>query len=242
MCDFTNACVPHPDGKVARVPAWTMRCNVQTPDAGPFNVLDLEWMFVAERKSHFKVAAFSKDRLNDFLDGEADQGCTLINTESKADKRTPGVITDLTGSCKYGCFAKVASKEKAKLPLTNVKGPRSKIIMGQSVKKGCCYNFFIKEYSKVPDVFFIKYPCKVHEEHQHPCRSMLHMDADGQNVHEGLTLHVRHTEEIEQFIVARLKAGCCVKTILKGVPALSCLIIVFHSQLAVHHTGIAFPV
>jgi hypothetical protein len=112
MCDFMNACVPHLDGKVARAPAWTMRCNVQTPDAGPFNVLDLARMFGAERKSHFKVAAFSEDRLNDFLDGEADQGCTLINTESKAGKRTPGVITDLTASCKYGCFAKVGANRR----------------------------------------------------------------------------------------------------------------------------------
>jgi hypothetical protein len=71
---------------------------------------------------------------------------------------------------------------------------------------------------------------------------MLHIDADGQNVHEGLILHVRHTEEIEQFIVARLKAGCWVKTMLKGVPALSCLMVAFHFQLAVHHTGIAFSV
>jgi hypothetical protein len=32
-------------------------------------VLDLEWMIVAERKPHFKVAVFAKD-MKDFLDGE----------------------------------------------------------------------------------------------------------------------------------------------------------------------------
>jgi hypothetical protein len=119
---------------------------VQILDAGPFNVLDLEWIFVSERKSRFKVAAFSKDRLSGFLDGEAEKGCTFINTESKADRRTPGVITDLTASCKYGCFTKLAHKEKANLPLKSVQGPRNKIIMGQSVKKGCGYHLFIKEY------------------------------------------------------------------------------------------------
>jgi hypothetical protein len=106
MSEFPDALIPNPDGKLARVPAWTHGCHVQILDAGPFNVLDLEWIFVSKRKSHFKVAAFSKDRLSDFLDGEAEMGCTLINIESKADRRTPGVITDLTASCKYGCLTK----------------------------------------------------------------------------------------------------------------------------------------
>jgi hypothetical protein len=71
MSDFPDALIPTPDGKLARVPAWTNGCPVQTLDAGPFNVLDLEWIFVSNRKSHFKVAAFSKDSLSNFLDGEA---------------------------------------------------------------------------------------------------------------------------------------------------------------------------
>jgi hypothetical protein len=110
--------------------------------------------------------------------------------------------------------------------------------MGQSVKKGCGYHFFIEEYSKVPDVLFIKYPCKEREEHHQPCSSMLHIGANGQNVHEGLTLHVQHSEDIEQFIVARVKAECCTKTILKGVQLrLGYRILLFNS-----HTGIVFLV
>jgi hypothetical protein len=106
---------------------------VQTPDAGPFNVLDLDWMFVAESNSHFKVAAFAKGRLSDYLDGEAEKGCTFKISGRKADKRTPWVITDLTALCKYLLFTTLEHQEMANLPLTNVQGHHRKIIMGQRV-------------------------------------------------------------------------------------------------------------
>lgn len=149
---------------------------MQTPDAGPFNVLDLDWMFVAERKSHFKVAAFAKGRLSNCLDGEAEKGCTFKISGRKADKRTPWVITDLTALCKYLFFTTLEHQEKANFPLMTVQRHHRKIIMGQSVKNGCGYHFAIKECSNIPDVLFIKHPCKVHAEHHQQCRSMQNVD------------------------------------------------------------------
>jgi hypothetical protein len=50
--EFLDACIPHLDGKVARVLAWTMRCNEQMPDAGPFCKHQVAWLVALAPLDH----------------------------------------------------------------------------------------------------------------------------------------------------------------------------------------------
>jgi hypothetical protein len=65
--------------------------------------------------SHFEVA---KDRLHDFLDADAVQGCTFSKTEGKVDWRT-------RGHCRARSIVRIwlphkRSKKKTILPLASV--------------------------------------------------------------------------------------------------------------------------
>jgi hypothetical protein len=97
------------------------------------------------------VVAIPKDRIHDFVGGENERGNTTINMEVKSSQQCPGVPTSLVGRCCYGRLRKTAQKEKAATPITQVDGRRSKISMGQSIKKGCLYAFTIKEYSRAAE-------------------------------------------------------------------------------------------
>jgi hypothetical protein len=71
----------------------------------------------------------------------------------------------------------------------------------------------VKEDVKLAGVLIVKF---VVEQGKGLCATMSHVDAEGRPVHAGLTMHVPHTDEVRDFITARLKANCATKTVLKG--------------------------
>lgn len=49
---------------------------VQYPPQGPFSVDELDWAEILDHQKHNKVVSFPRDRLDDFVDGEAARGET----------------------------------------------------------------------------------------------------------------------------------------------------------------------
>jgi hypothetical protein len=119
------------------MPALFLSLEVQQPRPGEFTVDDLGWMHAKDRGVNFVVAGFQKGRLDDFVRGECTRGDTVINTESKGDTASIGVLINLVCRCKYACLIKTAAKQKAALPIHEHQGRRSKFVTGQTVKKGC---------------------------------------------------------------------------------------------------------
>lgn len=208
-----------------RVPTYVKTLTLQHPNQARFSVLDLEWTTVHENRQFFQVAAIPVNRLEDFLAGEGERGSTgvpgssLLNVESKSTKEAPGVLTRLVVRCKYGQLRKKAHKEKASLPMDIVEQQglqRSALILGRSIKKGCCYEFTVKRYATHPGMAIIKFVSKDGAAAGDLCSTMQHLDASGVAVHNGLTQHVPHTQEVRDFITERLKANCSTRTVLKG--------------------------
>lgn len=213
-----------PDAKATRVPSFVKTLTLQNPAPSSFSVLDLAWSTVQERNKYFQVAAVPVDRLQDFFTGEGERGssvpgCTLLNIETKSQTEAPGVLTRLVVRCKYGHLRKTAQKEKAARPINEHQGDRNALSLGLSIKKGCGYEFTVKRYAKHPGMAVIKF---VSEEGVAPdglCSAMRHLNPSGVNVHEGLTMHVPHTNEMREFVAARLKSNCSTRTVLKGAPS-----------------------
>jgi hypothetical protein len=199
-------------GKSARLPSFVNDLACQAPPAGIFSAKELLWSKVRHRGGMCNVVAIPKDRIHDFVGGKNERGNTTINMEVKSSQQCPGVPTSLVGWCCYGKLRETAQKEKAATPITQVDGRRSKISMGQSIKKGCLYAFTIKESSRKEGMVIIKFMC----DDGGQCSTMEHADAAGNHVHMDLTMHVPHTDEVKAVILARLKAGACTKTVLKG--------------------------
>jgi hypothetical protein len=89
------------------------------------------------------------------------------------------------------------------------------LVDGQTMEKGCGCCFHLKESSKHPGLDTVK--CMGTDE-EGVCAT-IHVDAEGQQVHAGLKMHMPHTAEEREFIddiIARLNAQCATKTILKG--------------------------
>jgi hypothetical protein len=70
----------------------------------------------------------------------------------------------------------------------------------------------VKEYAKHPGLVIVKF---TGNQEEGMCATMLHVDAEGQQEHAGLKMHMPHTAEVRDFITARLKANFATKTILK---------------------------
>jgi hypothetical protein len=177
----------------SRVPECAKTLEAQQPGPGLLNAEDLEWSKIMDRGNTYMVAAIPKDRLEDFVAGEGERGCTIINVAHKSDNRSVGLVTDLVCECKYGCHKGTTRKRKAETPLTEAQGRRSKIMMHDSIKKGCKYQFTAKEYQKHEGVLFIKFRA-YGEDVNGLCLGMHHISDDGYPAHEGLDIHVPHSE------------------------------------------------
>jgi hypothetical protein len=142
-------------GKSARPPCFVNGLVSQAPPAGVFSANELMWTKVRDRGGICNVAAIPKDRIHDFVGGENERGNTTIKMEVKSNQQCLGVPTSLVGRCCYGRLRKTAQKEKAATAITEGDGRRSKISIGQSIKKGCLYiqyAFTITEYSRAEHV------------------------------------------------------------------------------------------
>jgi hypothetical protein len=198
-----------------RVPEFAKELEAQELGPGLFDTEDLEWSKILDRGNFYMVAAIPKHKLEDFVAGEGERGCTNINVAHKSDNRSVGLVTDLVCECKYGCHKGTARKRKAATPLTEAPGRRSKIVMHDSIKKGCKYQFTAKEYHKHEGVLFIKFRADS-EDKNGLCLGMQHISDDGCSAHEGLDIHVPHTEEVHSFVSERVKSGVQVKVIQDG--------------------------
>jgi hypothetical protein len=166
-------------GKSARLPPFVNDLACQAAPAGIFSAKELLWTKVRDRGGMCNVVAIPKDRIHDFVGRENKCGNTTINMYVKSTQQCLGVPTCLVGRCCYGTLRKIAQKEKAATPVTQVDGHRSKISMGQSIKKGCLYAFTIKEYSREEGMVIIKFMC----DDGGQCSTMEHADAAGNHVH-----------------------------------------------------------
>jgi hypothetical protein len=208
---FTPAqALPGASAKHSRVPEFVRTLEVQQPHPGEFTIDDLQWVQTNNRGVSGMVAGFHKDRLDDFVRGECTRGDTAINRERKGNT---ALLVNLVCRCKYAAHRKTADRQKAALHIHEHQGRCSKLVTGQTVKKGCGYCFTVKEYAKHPGLVIVKFTGKQGEG---MCATMLHVDTEGQQVHAGLKMHMPHTAEVRDFITARLKANCATKTILKG--------------------------
>lgn len=81
----------------------------------------------------------------------------------------------------------------------------------------CGYRFTIKEFSKTPGTLFVKFAQRDGDPAEGLCQSMQHVRVDGKDAHGGRSDHIRYTEEMRQFVLEKLKAGCQVKVVLEGV-------------------------
>jgi hypothetical protein len=205
--------LPGASAQGQRMPQFVKRLEVQQPRPGEFTVDDLQWIYIKDRGVSFMVAGFHKERLDDFVRGECARGDTAINREKKSDNLSPGVLLNLICRCKYAALRKTSQKQKAALPIHEHQGRRSNLVTGQTVKKGCSYCFSVKEYARLAGIIVVKF---VANQQEGMCATMKHINAEGQQAHAGLTMHVPHTDEVRDFITARLKANCSTKTILKG--------------------------
>jgi hypothetical protein len=200
--------------KSTRLPAFAYELREQEPRAGPFSVHDLAWTDVTQMKLVFKSAAISKWRLQDFLDGEGVRGQTKVKCSKHCG--SDGLLTDLVAECDYGHLKGTARQAAWNSSVSNALGHkrRRKLAMHDSKKVECGYRFTIKEFCKLPGTVFIKF---AHSDGEGLCQTMRHVLADGTEAHKGRTDHISHTEEMYQFVVEKLKAGCQVKVVLEGL-------------------------
>jgi hypothetical protein len=70
------------------------------------------------------------------------------------------------------------------------------------VKKGYGQCFTVKEYAKHAGGLIAMF---MGNQDEGVCATMMHVDAEGQQVHAGLTMHMPHTDEVRDFITAPLK-------------------------------------
>jgi hypothetical protein len=127
--------LPGEASKHSRVPEFVKKLEVQQPRLGEFTVNDLPWMHAKDRGVSIMVAAFHKERLDDFVSGECRRGDTAINRGSKGDTASAGVLVNLVCRCKYAAITKMADKQKSAMPIHEHHGRRSKLVTGQTVKK-----------------------------------------------------------------------------------------------------------
>jgi hypothetical protein len=145
--------LPGAPAKSSRVPEFVKTLEVQQPRPGEFTIDDLKWFQTNNRGVSGMVAGFHKERLDDFVRGECTRGDTAIKKESKGDTV---LLVNLVCRCKYAAHRKTADKQKAALPIHEHQGRRSKLVTGQTVKKGCGYCFTVKKYAKLPGLIIMK--------------------------------------------------------------------------------------
>lgn len=209
------------------LPRYVRDLHLQTPQHGPFDRDNLKWELGEERQQWALVAAVALHRVKDFLAGEGERGGCRVQlrvVNGQGAKR---------GVCSY---ARPTHKhEQVQQELTKMDDPQPSLPQGEpvpegytarrgtlqmkrSARVGCQYHFFVQTYSKVPGVAIFKFPCDKGD-CVRSCFLMQHVKKGGAPAHAGLRKHVRYTDEILDWILARLKVHMKPALIMSGAPA-----------------------
>jgi hypothetical protein len=206
-----------------RLPGFVSTLVLQNPALPKFSKEDLQWQHIPGTPHSALVAAFPRSQLECFRRGEEErQNCQLLLSSHR--KPTDGVLAALEGTCCFAGPQHSEQKERQQLapssdPQIVTAGRRARKgahQSGTSCKKGCSYHFFAKVYAKCADTVIVKFPCSGNDT-VHTCPSMQHILPTGQVGHEDEDHHkLKYTEEIEQFVLPRLRAQMKASVIMSG--------------------------
>jgi hypothetical protein len=194
-----------------QVPRHLSKLVLQKPPPGIFDVNDLKWTEV----KHVHVSAgalIPSERIKDFIEGESRRGQTEVLYQDNHGGTASNAITDKRASCVYGKQRKKGAQLKAAGDIAAAKNckRRSAVTMHESIKKGCNYSFYAKEYEANRGCMYITFPFDA-SMGKWKCE---HYDKSGTNIHKGCLDHIQHTQLVKDKVLSmlRLRAGIAVVT------------------------------
>lgn len=208
------------------LPKYVRDLRLQQPGPGTFCRDDVAWQCVEERKQFALAAAIPSGRLADFVAGEAERGGCNVQL---GDVDGPGARR---GACSYAGPSHKHEQEQQQLHKLDAPQPslprgqcvragytarRGRLQLNKSGRVGCLYSFYVKAYSKVPNVVVVKFPCSEGDV-AGSCARMRHVNKGGRLAHDGLDKHLRYTDEIQTFVYVRLKIHMKPALIMSGAP------------------------
>lgn len=215
-------------GRRLRLPGFVQNLATQYPPAGMFTVNDLDWKFVGTGKQMGLVAAFPRQRLDDFRIGESHRGgCKVLIGSYKAT--TDSVLLNDRGLCVFGApsyamgkkrqAAAAAAAEPEPCAQTECGVARYGRSPDAQSKKNCAYCCYARVYAKCQGVVIVKFPC-YEGDTAATCMTMKHCTPDGEPAHVGVQGH-RHlrqwSSEATSLIISKLKLQTKPAVIIQGV-------------------------
>jgi hypothetical protein len=212
------SCLGMADVQQVQVPRYLSELSLQKPPTGVFNVDDLEWTPV-KYKYMSAAAVIPAERIDDFIEGESRRGRTRVLYQESHGGANAKLLTDKRATCIYGHERRKEAQLKSAGDVSATKSSqrRSAVAMHESIKKGCNYTFFVKEYAGNRGCLYITFPFD-EDLGKWKCE---HVDGDGNNPHQDCLEHVQHTQLVKQKVISMLNMRAGMALIKSGARMLS---------------------
>ena len=219
------------DGAAGSLPKFVRGMMLQMPAPGPFSANDITWSKIQDNGKSAWAAAFEEKRYTDFQQGEAQRGCCRINCTA-AQGKTAGLLTNDKACCCYATERHKARRQRQQAAPSDAPQPvkegatarRGALQNGMDLHSDCQYRFTVKQYCKAPGTVIIKFPAG-DEAAVSDCKAQQHLSSSGMPAHSGDHRHaLTHHPDVEEIVLAKLRAGTKPSIIKEGVHHLHVLI------------------